>query len=111
MSIPAITAISYSLFMTTVVQVPVCFFQLVCGSACPTCGTTRSLAFICRGRFAEAFNANPVGFVLLVILIRYGVTQSDSESRLSQWLVSDRVSLFILTAFFACGIFGIVMRA
>jgi len=44
-----------------------CLFRRVTGHPCPTCGTTRMVVSICRGRIAEAAVRNPLMFVVTAL--------------------------------------------
>lgn len=41
-----------------------CPFRLATGLPCPACGSTRAVAAILRGDFAEALRLNPIGYLL-----------------------------------------------
>src|SRR5512136_624887 len=47
-----------------------CPFLSITGHECPTCGTTRSLWNILHGNLSKAWHLNPVGYCVLVVLIR-----------------------------------------
>lgn len=43
---------------------PPCTFRALFGIRCPTCGMTTSFAYLTRGRFSQALEANAAGVVL-----------------------------------------------
>ncbi len=47
----------------------VCLIKNVSGIPCPSCGTTRSIMAISNGDFREALMINPLGFLMLLIMI------------------------------------------
>lgn len=47
---------------------PVCGFHAVTGKPCPTCGTTRSLMALFRGRILEALRDNPLAALVFGLL-------------------------------------------
>jgi hypothetical protein len=47
----------------------VCLVKHVTGIPCPSCGSTRSILSLLDGNLADALYWNPVGIVLLLILI------------------------------------------
>lgn len=53
---------------------PGCIFRKFTGLDCPGCGMTRGTYALLHGRFAEAFSFNPVGMILLpLVLIALGI--------------------------------------
>ena len=47
----------------------VCLFKAVTGFPCPSCGATRSLIDILKGNPGAAWHWNPLGFVLLLLMV------------------------------------------
>jgi hypothetical protein len=47
----------------------VCFIKHVTGIPCPSCGSTRSVLSLIHGNIAEALYWNPIGLILILILI------------------------------------------
>lgn len=47
----------------------VCMFKSTTGVACPSCGSTRSVISISDGNFIEAIQTNPMGFIIVAILL------------------------------------------
>ena len=47
----------------------VCLFKHVTGLPCPSCGSTSSLIAILHGEFSDAFLLNPLGFVMLLVMV------------------------------------------
>lgn len=46
-----------------------CLFKQFTGLPCPSCGSTRSILQIVNGNFLEALSLNPLGYVLLLLLV------------------------------------------
>ncbi|MHB1278065.1 MAG: DUF2752 domain-containing protein [Bacteroidia bacterium] len=47
----------------------VCLIKHTTNIPCPSCGSTRSVIFLSRGDFQEAFNMNPFGYVVALIMV------------------------------------------
>lgn len=47
----------------------VCMWRNLLGMNCPTCGLTRAVACLLHGRFTDAFNFNPLAYVILPLSI------------------------------------------
>ncbi len=82
---------------------PLCPFRHFLGSSCPTCGTTRSVWAILHGNFAAAWGFNPIGFVVVVALIRRLPTLLLPKVRWIQIANGDVPNVLLLAAFFALG--------
>lgn len=50
-------------------ETSICLLKHFTNIPCPSCGSTRSLLTILKGNFLEGFYLNPLGFVLLVIMM------------------------------------------
>jgi len=48
---------------------PDCVFHSLTGLPCPTCGSTRAVAFLSRGHFLSAFRMNPATTVVFIALL------------------------------------------
>ncbi len=69
------------------------------GYRCPTCGTTRSVWCILHGDFGTAWDFNPIGYVVLLVLGRRIVVLSASNRGLNELLENKWVNLTLLSAF------------
>ena len=49
-------------------QFEVCFVKHLTNIPCPSCGATRSVLSLTNGNFIEAFNLNPIGYVIAIIM-------------------------------------------
>jgi hypothetical protein len=58
--------------------VGVCLFKQVTHIPCPSCGTTRAVLMFTEGHPAETFFVNPIGYLIVAVLLIVPV-----------WLVSD----------------------
>ena len=66
----------------------VCFFKMVTGIPCPSCGTTRSIVHLMHGDIAGALQTNPFGLLAGICLVA-----------VPAWLLSDSIrntSTFVL---------------
>jgi hypothetical protein len=50
---------------------PACPIKLVFGVPCPACGSTHAVIHIFEGQFSEAFQCNPLGFILAAGLVLF----------------------------------------
>jgi hypothetical protein len=50
-------------------RMPGCLFRTFTDLECPGCGMTRATHALLHGKFAEAFQFNPVGIILLPIAV------------------------------------------
>lgn len=50
-------------------EVGVCLIKQVTGIPCPSCGSTRSVLSLLDGRVLESIMINPVGIILIVIMV------------------------------------------
>lgn len=62
----------YAFVTLTGLYIP-CMFRLVTGWKCPGCGISHMLVHMLRFEFAAAFAENPFSFVLLPLLLCYGI--------------------------------------
>lgn len=49
--------------------VEVCLIKHATNIPCPSCGSTRSIVSLTRGNFIEAFNLNPLGYLVAFIML------------------------------------------
>ncbi|MCQ2417347.1 MAG: DUF2752 domain-containing protein [Oscillospiraceae bacterium] len=52
-------------------HMPPCFFRVMTGYRCISCGLTHSVLAICRLQFAEAFRQNPIAPLGLLLALVY----------------------------------------
>lgn len=57
---------------------PRCWFKTLTGYDCPGCGAQRSLHALLHGRFAEAVRYNVAIYLLLPLIVLYGLTELTS---------------------------------
>ncbi len=50
-------------------SVEVCLIKHATNISCPSCGSTRSVVSLTKGNFADAFNLNPMGYLIAIILL------------------------------------------
>ena len=46
-----------------------CLFKNITGVACPSCGSTRAVESILRGDFAGGIYINPLGMIILLLMV------------------------------------------
>jgi hypothetical protein len=51
----------------------VCIIKNVTDYPCPSCGTTRAVTLLLKGRFIESLVLNPIGFVVAIIMIIFPI--------------------------------------
>ena len=88
---------------TTIYDLPLCPFRHFLGWSCPTCGTTRSVWAILHGNLATAWGFNPIGFIVVIALVRRSAALIWPKSRWVQVANADLPSLVLLIAFFVLG--------
>lgn len=49
--------------------VEVCLIKHATNIPCPSCGSTRSLISLTKGHFVEAFNLNPIGYIVAFTML------------------------------------------
>lgn len=82
---------------------PKCIFHEGTGLHCPGCGFTRMLHDMMHGRFLQAFNHNPLLFIVSPVLI-YAII-----SRTKRWLTGTGLPEVTLTKRAIMGIFWVVL--
>lgn len=50
-------------------SVEVCLMKHITNIPCPSCGSTRSVISITKGNFVEAFDLNPIGYIVAIIML------------------------------------------
>lgn len=50
-------------------SIDVCLMKRVTNIPCPSCGVTRSVVSLTKGDFLKAFLTNPLGYIVLIIMI------------------------------------------
>jgi hypothetical protein len=58
--------------------IEVCLVKHFTNIPCPSCGSTRSILSLTKGNFIQAFNINPLGFLIAIIMFL-----------LPLWIISD----------------------
>lgn len=70
----ALLALAAGRFLPICDLAPSCVFKTLTGLPCPSCGSTRSVAYLAHGHFLSAFSMNPLvtaGFVAAVLALVY----------------------------------------
>lgn len=55
--------------LTETKSVEVCMIKHATNLPCPSCGSTRSIISLTKGNFFEAFDLNPMGFLVALIML------------------------------------------
>lgn len=77
---------------------PPCYFQSATGLLCPHCGMTTSFSNLVRGHFAAAWQANPMG-PLLAVLLTVAAPWCLATGFLGKWIITPRpFHWFVVTA-------------
>ena len=84
-------------------DMPLCPFRHFLGWSCPTCGTTRSVWAILHGNLAAAWGFNPIGFIVVIALVRRSAALFWPKFRWVQIANGDLPSLVLLIGFFVLG--------
>ena len=50
-------------------SVEVCLIKHTTNIPCPSCGSTRSIISLTKGNFVEAFDLNPIGYIVALIML------------------------------------------
>jgi hypothetical protein len=58
--------------------ITLCLFKRVTGIPCPACGTTDSITLILHGNWVGAYHTNPLGFLMLFVIIVFPI-----------WIITD----------------------
>ena len=70
-------------------SVEVCLIKHTTNIPCPSCGSTRSIISLTKGNFVEAFDLNPIGYLVALIMLISPV-----------WIISDVI--FKKNSLFKC---------
>lgn len=67
----AIPIVAISLFIIIINSKfgKICPLRMLIGIPCPTCGTTRAVGLLLKGKITEAAMVNPIWIFLLVIIV------------------------------------------
>jgi hypothetical protein len=99
-----IALFAYFMFSPRLVGIPLCPSAYFSGTPCPTCGTTRSVWHIFHGHFHQAWAFNPLGFLVVVILIRRVAVLSFNDHPIGRFLNSERIGILLFTTFLLIGL-------
>tara|TARA_R110002096_G_scaffold135456_6_gene287462 strand:+ start:4060 stop:4428 length:369 start_codon:yes stop_codon:yes gene_type:complete len=61
--------ISMTLNLTEKKTVEVCLIKHLTNVPCPSCGSTRSVISLANGKFSDALQINPLGYVVATIML------------------------------------------
>jgi hypothetical protein len=83
--------------------VPLCLLKLATDVDCPTCGTTRAVFSVMHGDLAAAWAYNPVGIVVVAILLRRLVMLA-ANGRQVRVVGSEPFGVMLLALVFVFGV-------
>jgi hypothetical protein len=58
----------------------ICIIKNVTGYPCPSCGTTRAVSLLLKGKLTESIALNPFGILLAIVMLFFPV-----------WILTDRI--------------------
>lgn len=82
--------------------IPTCPVRYFGDRPCPTCGTTRSVASILSGNFAQAWKLNPIGYIVVLAFAKR-CAQLFGQTKLRRMLDCQTIDVILLTAFLTTG--------
>ena len=100
-----------SMILVTVAHPPhgmgvkLCLIRWTTGLTCPGCGLTRSLSSAVRGMFADSWNYNPFGLIVLlflIVILVVGLLPAWAQGRIIRIVCRHRRSSRILCTLFVC---------
>jgi hypothetical protein len=72
-----------------------CPFKWLTGCDCPACGTQRSLIHLLRGEIQLSWQANPLGFGLIAVVLMYLATSKFGSLK---WIAIRKGTTWLLMA-------------
>jgi hypothetical protein len=94
--------LAYLTATKSLINIPLCLSRTL-GLPCPTCGTTRSLWHLLHGNFGEAWTANPIGYIALLVLARRAFVLSLPHRPAVRLLEHLWLDLGLLASYLAFG--------
>lgn len=92
--------LAYFSTVSSLPTVPLCPLHYYTGYDCPTCGVTRSVWHLMHGRLGEAWSFNPIGFLVVALLVRRLVVLSSDRNTIIEHRI---VNVAMLSWFFIFG--------
>lgn len=89
-------------FLPSLPSLPLCPFRWL-GHSCPTCGTTRAVWAITHGEFALCWRYNPVGFIVVLALVRRLLSLGDAYLPWTTHLDHQLFDVTLVVSFFLLG--------
>ena len=84
--------------------ITLCFYKLTTGHACITCGVTHSMWSILHGDFVSAWEFNPMGFIVVPVVIRRIIALAAPKLKLVTIIDNRAVNLALITLAFSTGL-------
>lgn len=73
------------------------------GHECPTCGTTRAVWAILHGQWERALHWNPIGFLVMIVIMRRLVTLAWPAFKAVAWANHSHVNATLMASYFVLG--------
>lgn len=99
-----VAILGYFTVSPRLMNIPLCPSAYFGGVLCPTCGITRATWHLLHGHVSDAWNFNPIGFLVLLILARRLVVLSLYNHVISRWLQSENVDRILFATFLLFGL-------
>lgn len=104
----AIPIVAISLFIIIINNKfgKICPLRILVGIPCPTCGTTRAVGLLIKGKITEAAMINPIWIFLLIIIVmvffyRYVEMASPKRKKLLQLIkITVFITIIVAIAFY-----------
>lgn len=95
--------------MNRLPDLPLCPVHYLTGMECPTCGVTRSVWYLLHGNCAGGLQSNPLGLIVVAVLLRRLVSLLFLKSLVVHWANAEFVNLSLLIAFVGIGTYRCLM--
>jgi hypothetical protein len=91
-------------------EIPLCPAVWFGGIGCPACGTTRSVWSIMHAQFVDAWALNPIGYVVVLAMIRRLVVLATRKREAFTALDSHAVDQLLIYSFFALALVNYIHK-
>ncbi|MCC5875307.1 MAG: DUF2752 domain-containing protein [Candidatus Sumerlaeia bacterium] len=95
-----ILVLAFFAFSRNLVDLPLCPSAFLVDKPCPLCGTTRSVASIFNGNFLSAWSLNPIGYLVVFLLVRRVIVLCFTDYSFTRHLEGKIINTALLVFFF-----------